>query len=144
MSKHPRLIGDLFRANRVFRGLLEKSAEQTRLLHQVRSLVPSPLGTHCVAAVKKEGQLLVYVDSSAWASRLRFTTRQLSRALADTGNNIQKVTVRVLVRSQPKKTLRHPIRHLSTENADLLAQTAEQLDDPELSEALRRLTRHAR
>lgn len=144
MSKHPRLVGDFFRTNQTFRGLIEKSREQARLLHQVRSLVSSPLDAHCVAAVKKEGQLLVYVDSSAWASRLRFTTRQLTRALADTGDSVQKITVRVLVRNQPKKPLRHPIRHLSAENANLLAQTAGELDDPELSAALRRLTRHAR
>ncbi|MCW8907457.1 MAG: DUF721 domain-containing protein [Sedimenticola sp.] len=143
MSKHPRLIADFFRANQTFRDLLKKSAEQALLLQLVRRLVPPPLDTHCVAAVKKGNQLLIYVDSPAWASRLRFTVRQLSAKLAETGEGVQKITVRVVVTSRAERPARGPIRHLSGNNARLLTETAEQLDDAKLSEALRRLAKHA-
>lgn len=143
MSKHPRLIADFFRTNKTFRALLDASGEQARLLQLVRRLVPPPLDAHCVAVVRKGAQLLIYVDSPAWASRLRFTTRQLSQKLAEAKENVQKITVRVVVRSRAERPVRGPIRHLSSSNARLLAETAEQLDDSELGAALRRLARHA-
>jgi len=143
MSKHPRLITDFFRASKPFRELLEQSREQTLLLQLVRRLVPPPLDVHCVAVIRKDRQLVIYVDSPAWASRIRFSARQLSQKLAEAGESAQKITVRVIVGSRPKRPPRGPVRHLSGNNARLLAETAEQLDDSELGAALRRLARHA-
>ncbi|WP_275097468.1 DciA family protein [Sedimenticola hydrogenitrophicus] len=143
MNKRPRLIKDFLQHTHTLHGLLEQSKAQLLLLQRVRSLIPSPLDSHCTAAVQKGTQLVLYVDSSTWASRLRFTTRDLARRLNDTGIATERITVRVLVTSAPAKRKPVRIRQLSPENASLINQTAAGIEDPELRQALIRLGRHA-
>lgn len=144
MSKRPHSITDFFRANQACRGLLATAREQAVLLQRIQGMIPHPLNSHCIAAVQKETQLIIYVDSAAWASRLRFTTRQLSGQLKSANLKIDRVIVRVMVRTKPVQKPRPPIRLLSAENANLINQTADGLDDPDLSAALKRLGRHTR
>lgn len=143
MNKRPRLIKDYFQHTNTLHGLLEQSRVQSLLLKRVRALIPPPLNTHCTAVVQKGAQLVLYVDSSTWASRLRFTTRELTRQLNTSGIATERITVRVLVGSRPPKRKRIQIRHLSAENAFLINQTAAGIEDHDLSEALVRLGKHA-
>lgn len=143
MNKRPRLIKDYFQRTNKLHGLLEQSIEQSLLLKRLRTLIPPPMDTHCTAAVLKESGLVLYADSSTWASRLRFTSRDLVRRLNAEGMEIKRITVRVLVTSKPPERKRSKIRHLSAENAFLINQTAADIDDHDLSEALVRLSKHA-
>lgn len=143
MNKRPRLIKDYFQRKNTLRGLLEQSKVQSLLLQRIRALIPPPLNTHCAAVVQKGSQLVLYVDSSTWASRLRFTTRELARQLNANGIATERITVRVLVTSNPPKPERERTRRLSLENASLINQTAAGIEDSNLSEALIRLGKHA-
>ncbi len=143
MNKRPRLIKDYLNRTNKLHGLIQQSMEQSLLLKRIRTLIPAPLDAHCTAAVSKDTGLVLYVDSSTWASRLRFMSRELVQRLNSDGMNIKRITVRVLVTSQPPERKHAPIRHLSEENAFLISQTAADIDDHDLSEALLRLGKHA-
>mgnify|MGYP002713008998 CR=1 FL=1 len=143
MNKRPRLIKDYFQRKNTLHGLLEKSKVQSLLLQQIRALIPSPLDTHCAAVVQKGSQLVIYVDSSTWASRLRFTARDLTRRLNSSGIATERVTVRVLVTSKPPERPHTRTKRLSVENASLINQTAADITDEGLRNALIRLGRHA-
>jgi hypothetical protein len=143
MNKRPRLIKDFLQRTSTLHGLLEQSKAQLLLLQRVRSLIPSPLDSHCTAAVQKGTQLVLYVDSSTWASRLRFTTRDLARQLNAGGITTERITVRVLLTSKPPRREYARIRQLSPENAALINQTAAGIADSNLREALLRLGKHA-
>lgn len=144
MSKRTRLVGDLLQQGPTLKQLLARSKQQAQLLERVRTLLPAPLQGHCTAAILKQNQLLLYTDASAWASRLRYLSRDLTRRLGKQGMGINKVTVRVMLNARPARTEPRPGRRLSAENAALLDQTAEGIADPKLSSALRRLSRHRR
>lgn len=143
MNKRPRLIKDYFQRANNLHGLLEQSREQSLLLKRIRRLIPPPLDTHCVAVVQKGPRLVLYVDSSTWASRVRFTARELTRQLNADGIAADRIQVRVMVTSKAPRPKRVQIRRLSPENAFLINQTAAGIEDRELSEALIRLGRHA-
>ncbi|MES9967014.1 MAG: DciA family protein [Sedimenticola sp.] len=144
MAKHPRKISDFLRTDSKIRELLSKNRSQQELLIKVRNLLPSPLNQHCLAAVSQERRLIIYTDSSAWASRFRFFSKDLSVQLRQSGLNFDKITIRVMIGNRPKKTRLHETRHLSRNNANLVRETARAISDPELSAALERLSKHGR
>jgi hypothetical protein len=90
-------INKFLAANNTLASLIAHSKEQEALLKQVRSLLPDPLNQHCSAAILRDKILILYVDSSAWASRLRYFCRNLSRHLQQQDVIVQKITIRVLI-----------------------------------------------
>ncbi len=82
--------------------LIDRSRQQEALLMQVRDLLPAPLNRHCRAAILRDQLLVLYADSSAWASRLRYFTRNLCNHLQQQGVIVHKVSVRVLVTDNRK------------------------------------------
>ncbi len=113
-------------------------------LELVKSLLPSPLNDHCIALVLKQDQLILYTDSSAWASRLRYFSRELVTRLKNKHKEINKVSVKIMVDNKKimAKSKTRAARLLSTENANLLSRVADHTSDPELQAALRRLSSH--
>jgi hypothetical protein len=142
MSRFPHTIADYFRQQPTIRELLSESMRQQRLKADIQALLPEPLKAHCTAALQKESQLIIYTDSSAWASRFRYFSRELRQKLLDSGLKIDKVTIRVTIESRPAKRKRERIRRLSPENASLISQVADGIEDPSLKAALRRLVHH--
>ena len=142
MNQRPRLITDLFKGKQSFRDLITKSREQALLLNQIRQLIPAPLNAHCTAVVRKESQLVIYVDSSTWASRLRFSAKEITRQLKTQNLSIDRITVRVLINTKPLITKRGPTRQLTPDNASIINQTADGISDPQLRAALKRLGKH--
>ncbi len=108
---------------------------------QVLACLPEDLAANCHVAGVRDGCLRLFVDSAAWAARLRFHEPLLIKALARSGGQeIRKVQVRVSPREQPRPL---PARKLtlSAENVKVLEQTARAVEDPRLAEALRRIAR---
>lgn len=144
MRRYPRRVKDLLSRNPQVSNLLKELSQQQTLLKTVLTLLPPPLDQHCLAVQLKERKMLIYTDSSAWASRLRFHSRELSRDLATNGVPIQKITVRVSPQSPGRRTAPRRMNSLSPENARIIRQTAEDICDPGLSAALSRLARKTR
>jgi hypothetical protein len=75
--KDPARLGDLLGAGRL--GRLTKEAERRRALaDRVRALLPSEEAEHVVSAsMTAEGQLVLVMDSAAWAARVRYRAERL-------------------------------------------------------------------
>jgi hypothetical protein len=142
MSKKLRSINSLLQTETTLTTLQARSREQSVLLQQVRRLLPSPLDRHCLAAVLQGDRLVLFTDSSAWASRLRYFSRDLVFGLQQQQLTVTKTAIRILVANRQKKRKQRHILRISQENARLLSQTADDISDPTLGAALRRLSRH--
>ncbi len=144
--RYPKAIGTLLGSQSLpgstIRSLTAEGKRLNQLLELVRSLLPEPLDSHCLAVVNGKNSLILYTESSAWASRLRFFSRQLKSRMEDSGVSVGKVSVKVLITRGPGKTIPRKPRHLTADNAKLINEVAENLGDLELSAALKRLSRH--
>lgn len=144
MTKRPRPIQHHLNASSTAKGLLARVREQQQLLARVRSMLPPPLDRHCHAAMINDGRLLLYTDSPAWSSRLRFFSRRLDARLRQKNIAVDSIAVRVMLRPGSKRRESKGSRRISSANAALLQTVADQISDPLLSAALRRLGSHTR
>lgn len=138
----PRTINQLLHSGPILRELRNNLSAQEKLLILTHSLLPAPLDQHCLSAQQHCGTLIIHTDSSAWASRLRYFSRDLRAKLRDKGVLVQKIEVRVLISNQPKKRSTRHVHHLSRDNAKLIEATADSIQDAKLRAALKRLSRH--
>ena len=123
--------------------LKHELARQQRLIEQVRSALPDPLKQQLLAAVLSGKSLTLWVNSPAWASRLRYLAPQLMRQLQQQGLMIEHLHPRII--PPQMKAGRGPSRRpagLSEKSAESLRQTAETLEAGPLREALLRLSGH--
>lgn len=126
-------------------GVLSHVRLLRRLTAVLRDIVPAPLAEHCQAANLESGVLVIAVDSSAWAAKLRYHLAALLPQLKARGD--LPVIDQVRLRIQPPRLDRPPRpayrRPLSAATAALIAQVADHTTDAALREALHRLARHA-
>ena len=123
---------------------LERQRRADGLLSQVRDLLSPAARPHCIQAQAKEGLLTVTVDSTAWATRLRYLAPDLVQGLGEGG--IDRVKIRA--RPDPVRDQgggRRSLPGLSGSVVEHLLETASCTADTELAEAFRRLAnRHRR
>ena len=124
------------------RRLLEKAAQLEVLTHQLHCCLPIAWRPHAQVANIREGELIILVDSPAWATRLRLHSPFILTTLSDYQNlNIQKISIKQRPSRQPAPKSKLRARELSPESAKLLRQTADSIDDAKLKEALHCLSR---
>ena len=76
-QKGPRSIGELLKSGDIAR-LQAEAAERRSCAQRVRALLPEAEAGHVVNAhIDEEGQLVVAMDSGAWASRVRYLASEL-------------------------------------------------------------------
>ena len=144
MPRSPRALTEIMSNPGNLAALVDRVREQARLLARVRQELDSLISTHLVAAAIFDRKLILYADSSAWASRLRFGSRLLRDTLVRKGLEVEKITVRITLTAGSKPRDTRVARQLSRRNGLLIEKTAEAIDDPELRKALKRLSRHGR
>jgi hypothetical protein len=78
-------------------GKLERQARAASdLAAAVRAKLPEELRPHVLTATRRGDQLVLTVDSAAWATRVRYSGTRLKEALAPAGQPaIAKIRVRV-------------------------------------------------
>lgn len=125
--------------------LIERARKLSRLEQAVLRLLPENLAVHCKVLNLKNETLILSADSSAWAARLRFAEPALIKQLeCQFPGLVRSTQVRiqpVSIETPPKKRQEFT---LSIKSGDLLAGTAQDIDHPELQEALYRLAAKAR
>jgi hypothetical protein len=76
-GKDPRSIGDLLQSGDISR-LTTEAAARRKLAAEVRLQLPDAESAHVVSAhIDGNGDLVVGMDSPAWAARLRYSTQEL-------------------------------------------------------------------
>ncbi len=125
---------------------LERQRRADGLLSRVRDLLSPAARPHCIQAQAKEGLLTVTVDSTAWATRLRYLAPDLVQGLGQSGIDCGIDRVKVRARPDPVRDQgggRRSLHGLSSGVVEHLLETAACTADSELAEAFRRLaSRH--
>ena len=125
--------------------LLERARKLVLLEQAVLKLLPQNLAGHCKVLNLKKETLVLGAKSSAWAARLRFAEPELLRQLqCHFPGMVRSVHVRIQPLAVETPAKHQPKLKISMENADLLAQTARNINHPGLQEALYRLAAKAR
>ena len=128
--------------------LVTRTRQLKRLTGLFRSHIDHELAPHCYLSHVENTELTVYVDSAAWATRIRFQVPQLIPILRASNpgfSQLENIKVKVLTQnsavisdeSQPTGPT------MSIENANGINSLSESIDDPALQAALLRLARHA-
>lgn len=113
-----------------------------RLREQIRGQLPSNLLSHFVGAQWQGNTLVIFMDSSASATLLRYQQRELTYRLATvhlTANHIKIQVALPPATATPKK----PARSLPPAICSMLESTAAGLEDGALSRSLRQLARRS-
>ncbi|MCF6355350.1 MAG: DUF721 domain-containing protein [Candidatus Polarisedimenticolaceae bacterium] len=138
----PRTVHQLLHSGSALRELRHCLSAQEKLLTLTRSLLPAPLDQHCLSAQQRCSHLIIHTGSSAWASRLRYFSRDLRAKLRSKGVVVQKIEVRVFISNPSTKRPARHIHRLSQDNAELIEATADEIQDANLRAALKRLSQH--
>ena len=127
--------------------LVTRTRQLKRLTAVFRSHITNDLAPHCYLSNIEDSELTVYVDSAAWATRVRFQVPQLIPILRKANpvfSKLENIKVKVLTQngSSAPSASEHKGPTMSTENANGINSLSESIDDPELQLALLRLARH--
>lgn len=106
--------------------------------------LPSPLREECRPINLRASTLVIGVNSPVWAARIRFqTSGLLAAAQRDLPYGVRKIQVKVLpARPEQTPSTKRAVR-ISPDTAELLRQTARNVDHPKLSAALSRVAARA-
>jgi hypothetical protein len=146
-SNRPRKLADLLdHAGHDLAALRQRAADIDRLARQVRSRLPAPLRPHCLSVSLQGDCLVIFTDSPAWSSRLRYQAPELLQELDHPDFALRTVRVRVMppAAAQAKPATATRRAHMSPSGAETLERTARSIGDAPLSAALLRLSRHGR
>lgn len=122
--------------------LSKENHQRRQLTERIRLLLPAELHSHLLGIGLQQQTLVLYTDTPAWATSLRYQTNQLIIQLNHEQDlrHIQQIRVKTQVtynkpaRQQPKRTPLSP-------SAELLACLAETMNDAEIRRSLKRLSR---
>ena len=121
------------------RAIESRAVTLSRLLQILRDALPVALRSHVTGCALHDRQLVVFVDQAEWATHLRFLEGEILSAVNRYPEfGISGVKCRIHQVDEPSGS--HPASHaISGESRKLLQQTADNLQDDELADALRRL-----
>ncbi len=124
--------------------LLERAQYLQQLTQALRDSLDEHLATHVTVANLREQTIVVVTDTPAWLTQLRYQAPTILRLLKTLPGlqKLQKVQFKIqpVSFSSPTPPSRRP--NLSATSAHLLESAATGTEDPELAEALYRLSQH--
>ena len=134
-------LRSIFNRDSHLRKLIERAGDFQSLTDQVRNLLPPSLAEHLSAAVGRDHALVLITDSSAWATRFRFSAPGLKASLKE----FAEIQVRVVPDSATysSKDSGHHKAHLSRTAAEQIRIMAATISDPDLRKTLERIATHA-
>ena len=123
--------------------LLRRAVAHGQVDADFQACLPFELRGHCHLAGFRDARVLLHVDSSAWATRLRYALPEMTER-SDLLRSAETVRVKVRppVSSPPQRQLPRP--HLSSSAAQVLLDCSQHLQDRRLATSLQRLARHAK
>ena len=96
-SRHGNIksINELLSHRSGLRRIVDSIPAQLSWAEWLRAALPAPLAGHIVNAVPKNGQLVVFADSAAWGTRLRYALAAMQTDIAGRDATILRASVRV-------------------------------------------------
>lgn len=134
--------------NSQLKQLYAKSDALNALQAIMLECLPAPMNTQCWVANARKNTLVLNTVNAAWANKLTYLERDILYALNDQGfEHIKKIQVKVsknleFIPESPKLKTRKR-NQLSAENAEMLLEMAEDMQDEALAESLRKLAKRA-
>ncbi len=123
-------------------GLLQRGHFLQRLNKLLQSLLDDNLKLHCQVGNIRDGVLILYSDSTAWASRLRYQCPALLKQLQQRRGLAELRQIEVKVQPKQHKETQHKPATLSEQASSCLSVCADTVADEKLSRALLRLASH--
>ena len=107
----------------------------------IRSALPGEFAGHCRGAVVEAEVVTLYVDSPAWATRLRYLAPSLLQTLSAANIGVRHCRIRVLPMGDRVEPIRPPSRRTPVGAAASAAihSAAQASESPDLATALERL-----
>ena len=104
----------------VLRAVVEQVEQHGMILRYVREALPIALAEHCKDCLTDGGRLVIFTDSPAWASQLRFYAPAIrTRLKTACGGDFREIQVRNL-RPETQSDRSRPMRAPSREIAHLI------------------------
>ncbi|MGE0384840.1 MAG: DciA family protein [Gammaproteobacteria bacterium] len=125
--------------------LVRRAEEAGGCTARIRALVEAQFRPHLVHAHVAAKQLVVVVDTAAWATRWRYQAPELLRCIrAGAGfAGVESIRVRVAVSDPPRVRPASGAPRMSRTAAAFLQQVSDSTPDPELKATFARLSRRA-
>ena len=101
----PKSVNDLLISRGVLRRIAAAIPLQQSWTDWVRGRVGTELAAHIVNAVPNNGQLVVFADSAAWGTRLRYALAGMLADIAGRDASISRASVRVQKQAAVATTL---------------------------------------
>lgn len=139
----PHPLTDLLKnANFPAEGVLQRGQFLHRLNRLVSHLLDDDSKRHCQVGNVRDNTLILYVDTTAWASRLRYQGPALLKQLQQRKGleSLQQVEVRVM--PQEEKVSKEHKAELSGVASSCISACAESIGDDGLRNALQNLAAH--
>lgn len=138
--RHPKSIAGLCQDGTVL-AIRIQIQKHRQMLDLVKRALPGFLAVHCVDCVIKPDRLILYVDSAAWASQIRFYAPQLlSKLEQSTGFRPKDLQIRNFVASIGENFGRPRIVPPPVFIAELLKNSALSASSGEIKDSLLRLS----
>ncbi len=143
MSSKP-IAKILSRRNSALNSLLEHAQYLQQLTQALRDSLDERLAAHITVANLREQTIVITTDTPAWLTQLRYQAPTILGLLKTLPGlqKLQKVQFKIQPASFSSPTPPSRRANLSTSSAHLLESAASGTEDPELAEALYRLSRH--
>lgn len=128
--------------NRTIAGFYSQIEQQGQILKIVRAGLPPDLAKHVRHCLTRNNRLLIYTESAAWGSQLRFYDGAILASIADlTKQSIDKIQIKIMavktgLRLNPERKALLP----SPEKIDIIRADSLLVTDGELQSALLKLS----
>lgn len=122
--------------------ILRRGQYLQRLNQLLSRVLDTESRLHCRIGNVRDGLLILYTDSTAWATRLRYQAPALLAQLQQQKGleGLQKIELRVL--PEGKQEVKHQKASLSNEAASCITACADGIEDERLRNALKHLAKH--
>jgi hypothetical protein len=92
----PPSVSELLSKRPLFKALAAGLAPQAQWGAWLQSVLPAELGVHVVNVIPKRDHLIVYADSAAWSTRLRYELAAIEGQIGARDAKILRAVVRVM------------------------------------------------
>ncbi len=147
MTTYQKIQTFVKQANPSLGKLIQQFQTEQNILHFIQAQLSATQAKHCVAISVRKDKLVVFCDSPSLTSKLRYLGPQLLPKLQRKfGLGVLEMSCKTHSATSgkpPSKNLDQVMR-LPPQAAREMSEMAEAIDDPSLSAALRRLSRHSK